>query len=111
MKKYLPVVLFCGLIFSCTKSVDRQIDCSGAPKSFTADVTPIFQSSCATDLDCHGAGSTSGPGPLLNYTQIFSSRVLIRQAVLSGEMPQDKKLSSAEKSAIICWIDNGAANN
>jgi len=111
MKKYILIILVTGIIFACRKDVDRSIDCSGTPKSFATDVTPIFQSSCATDLDCHGAGSTSGPGPLINYSQIFNSRVLIRQAVLSGEMPQDKKLSSAEKNVILCWIDNGAANN
>ena len=111
MKKYILIILVSGIVFACRKDVEQSIECSGPPKSFRTDVTPIFESSCATDLDCHGSGSTSGPGPLMNYTQIFNARTLIRQAVLSGEMPQDKTLSSAEKTAIICWIDNGSPNN
>lgn len=111
MKKYILIILFSGIIVACRKDVEKSVDCSGPQKSFATDITPIFRSSCATDSDCHGSGSTSGPGPLMNYTQDYNAKVLIRSAVLSGEMPQDKKLSSAEKGAIICWIDSGAPNN
>ena len=98
--------------YSCQKNPEIEpVDCSGPAKSFAVDVNPIIRSTCATDSDCHGAGSASGPGPLLNYTQSFNSQQAIRSALLSGTMPKDGHLSVTERNAIICWIDNGALNN
>ena len=86
------------------------VDCSGAAKSFAADVNPIIQASC-TLAGCHNAGSINGPGPLLTYQQIFNARISIRSAVASGLMPQNSALSASQKNNILCWIDNGAVNN
>lgn len=83
----------------------------GTVRTFSADVNPVIQSSCATSSGCHGAGSNSGPGPLLSYQQIFNVRSTIRSEVSSGRMPPNGGLSAAQKSAILCWIDNGAPNN
>ena len=113
MKKNL--IFFClslFLIISCSKNDDTPSnDCSSSPKSFSADVNPIIQSSCATNNGCHGTGSINGPGPLLTYTQVFNARFAIKSAVANGSMPKNGSLTSAQKSAIICWVDNGAANN
>lgn len=87
------------------------IDCGGIQKSFDADIKPILQTSCSMDSDCHGSGSTSGPGELLTYAQIFNARINIRSAVASGVMPKDATLSVHDKNVILCWIENGAANN
>lgn len=86
-------------------------DCSGAAKTFSTDVTPIIQTTCATNSGCHGAGSGNGPGVLANYQQVFNARGDIRSAVASGHMPLNGSLTAAEKNAILCWIDNGAPNN
>jgi hypothetical protein len=103
------IVIF---FYSCQKSSGMDpIDCSGPAKSFATDVNPIIQSTCATDSDCHGTGSNSGPGQLLNYSQIFNARADIRIAVLSGTMPKDGHLSATQRNVIICWIDNGSQNN
>lgn len=106
------------IVASCSKGgngnnggvMESPVDCSGAAKSFTTDVNPIIQASC-TNAGCHNSGSNNGPGPLLTYQQIFNARISIRSAVASGFMPQNSKLSDAQKNAILCWIDNGAANN
>lgn len=79
-------------------------------KAFAADVNPIIQSVCAVS-GCHAAGSTNGPGPLTNYSQVFNARATIRTVIFNASMPQGTTLSSAQKSSIICWIDNGAPNN
>lgn len=84
------------------------VDCSGAPKTFAADVKPVMQAICS---GCHGAGSGNGPGALTTYTEIFNAKTAIRTAVVSGRMPQGGTLTAAQKAAIICWIDNGAPNN
>ena len=87
------------------------IDCSGAAKSFTNDVAPIIRASCATGSNCHGSGSVNGPGELLTYSEIQTASARIRPAVLSGIMPKTGSLTTAEKTSIICWIDNGTTNN
>src|SRR4051812_49096783 len=112
-KNIFGVVTVLCLLFACSKnSMDTpaSVDCS-ASKSFATEVNPIIQTSCATDSDCHGSGSSSGPGELRTYSQIFNARATIRTAVESGVMPKDRSLSSSEKNTILCWIDNGAGDN
>jgi ribosomal protein S2 len=118
MKKHFLVVLcFVAIIVSCTKSSvsnntntnNNTVTCTGT-KSYASDVSPIIQSVC-TSSGCHDASSTNGPGPLTNYQQVFNARTTIRSAIVSGLMPKNSSLSASQKSAIICWIDNGASNN
>ena len=84
--------------------------CTSVPKSFATDVNPIIQSFCNVS-GCHNTGSTNGPGPLTNYSQVFSARISIRTAIATGAMPQNATLSAAQKNSILCWIDSGADNN
>lgn len=104
------------LIFSCSKSNDdggggnNNIDCSGTPKTFSGDANPLIQGVC-NQPSCHASGSTNGPGPLTNYTQVFNARSAIRSAVASGAMPRNTTFTAAQKAAIVCWIDSGAPNN
>ena len=86
------------------------VDCDGTVVTFT-EVNSIIQSSCAKNSTCHGTGSTHGPGSLLTYAQIYNARNEISRAVANGSMPQDRTLSSNQKNAILCWIENGASNN
>jgi hypothetical protein len=107
----VQLALIC-ILFACKKKgVDFVPDCSGAPKSFTTDVSPIIQASCAVNSGCHGAGSRNGVGELLTFTKIFNVRSDIRSEVASGEMPLNGSLTNTEKNAILCWIDGGAPNN
>jgi len=104
------------LLFSCSKSKSdtnddgNTINCNGAAKTFAGDVNPIIQSFC-NQPGCHASGSSNGPGPLTNYNQVFNARSAVRSAIASGFMPRNATLTSAQKAAIICWIDNGAQNN
>ena len=121
MKRIFAFVSACLFLFSCSKpggtnnggsgSGGSSTNCSGPAKSFATDVIPVIQGSCATSQGCHAAGSITGPGPLLTYSQIFSARSLIRSEVSSGHMPPNGSLSVTQKSAIICWIEAGAPNN
>lgn len=123
MKKLIPILLFVIIIYSCSKSGSGYSnnndgstgggttpDCSGVAKTFAADASPIFQTYCNAG-GCHASGSVNGPGPLTNYTQIYSARVNIRAAIASGLMPQNTTLSISQKNTILCWIDSGAPNN
>jgi len=111
LKFSFPVVTLLIFIYACTKKPEVTVDCSGPAKSFVTEVSPVFQTSCAINSGCHATGSGNGPGPLLNYSQIFNARADIRPAVASGHMPLNATLSVTEKNAILCWIDNGAPNN
>jgi hypothetical protein len=114
MKKAITIAtVFICMIIACSKSNDitTAADCSGTAKSFVTDVNPIIQSFCAANSGCHASGSTNGPGALTSYQQIFNNRSAIRIVVANGSMPQNSTLSSSQKSAIICWIDNGASGN
>lgn len=117
MKKVLllPLVL-CLMLNACKKKSDTSStsetvpDCSGGTPSYTSAVSSLIVSSCGTS-GCHASGSGNGPGALVNYTQIKNASAQIRSSVLSGSMPQGSKLSNAQKSTIICWIDAGTPNN
>ena len=103
------VVIF---LYSCDKNHESTpVDCSGPAKSFATDVSPVIQASCATNAACHGAGSINGPGALLVYSQVFNARSDIHSAVSSGHMPPNGALAPSDKNSILCWINNGAANN
>src|SRR4030095_15161757 len=90
---------------------NRSVNCSGPAKSFSVDVSPIIQSTCATGSSCHGTGSINGPGALTTYSAIANAHADIRSAILSGLMPKTGSLTNGQKNTIICWIDNGALNN
>jgi hypothetical protein len=108
----LPGLLIVFILFACTKNtgVDYTPDCS-SPKSYSADVSPIIQSYCATNSGCHATGSHEGPGALTGFEQVYNNRASIRSAVANGSMPENTRLSAEQKNAILCWIDNGANNN
>jgi len=114
MKKALIIITILCIVIACSKTATNSpgnVDCSGAAKSFATNVNPIIQSSCAANSGCHGSGSNNGPGELLSYSQIFSARSAIRTAIISGRMPQNGSLTTAQKNSISCWIDNGAPND
>ena len=111
LKFSLSAVVLLIILNACKKDPDVTVDCSGPARSFVTDVSPVFQTSCAINSGCHATGSGNGPGPLLNYSQIFSARADIRSAVASRHMPLNATLAATQINAILCWIDNGAPNN
>lgn len=119
MKKSILVLLISFFVTaSCSKSSDGgsgggggSTNCSGVPSSFSANVNPIIQSTCAINSGCHGSGSPNGPGELLTYTQIFNARITIKSSVANGTMPKNGTLTTAQKNSIICWVDAGGPNN
>ena len=113
MKKSLAVIsiLIFVVVFACSKKNNLTSSCSNAATSFSTDVSPVIQASCATNAGCHGSGSNNGPGALTTYSEIFNARSQIRAAVASGTMPQTGSLTADQKNSIICWIDAGAQNN
>ncbi|MDP1762875.1 MAG: hypothetical protein Q8L07_03240 [Sediminibacterium sp.] len=85
--------------------------CSTINAKFSADISVIVQTNCATNSSCHAAGSVNGPGPLLNFTQINANASAIKTQVESKLMPKGATLSQADIDKIKCWVNSGALNN
>jgi hypothetical protein len=99
-------------VMSCSSDDDNAtVTCGTQTISFATKVSPIIQANCATSSGCHSSGSSNGPGPLLTYAQISGAKTSIKSAVSNGSMPRGGSLSSDDKNSILCWIENGAANN
>jgi hypothetical protein len=89
-----------------------------APKdvTFTKDVAPIFFKNCA---ECHRAGEVA-PFSVMGYKDARPWAKSIREKVASREMPpwhadpnhgewlNDRRLTQAEISTIVAWVDGGA---
>ncbi len=122
MKKLITMSLLVAFVaFACSKSESNTntpapgsggtaLNCTTIDSRFTAVVFPIIQNSCGA-VGCHNTGSTSGPGPLTNYTQIKAAAAQIKSAVESGTMPKNGALTTAQKNAISCWVSSGGLNN
>jgi len=120
MKKYFIIIMILSSAITwvaCSKSNDGGLGGSGGgsnncttAKSFSSDVNPIIQSTCAVS-GCHEAGSINGVGPLTTHQQIFAARAQIKTAVNNGTMPKNGSLTPTQKNNILCWIDAGAPNN
>lgn len=86
-------------------------DCTGVQSTFSADVLPLIQSSCAQGTACHGSGSGNGPGALTTYSQIRSAVAQIISSVEAGRMPLGAPLTAEKVKVISCWAGNGTLNN
>jgi len=106
MKKIMKF-LFVGvvLVYSCNKSSTSPSgsaytpSCTGVSPSFKKDVMPIFNSVCS---GCHNQ--------FTGYSSISSDQS-IRSMIVSGSMPKSGSLTTTQRNAIVCWIDNGTPNN
>ena len=112
MKALLCFLLIASVVaLACSKQNDGgsfTTDCT-TTKSFATDVSPLIKTYCATNSGCHASGSREGV--YTTYQQVYNDRSAIRRSVASYTMPQGMSMSTEQRNAIICWIDNGAANN
>jgi len=103
MKKIILCLIASSTVFvACQKSTSNPSYtpvCTTTGKSFNTDVLPILKTSCA---DCHSFNS---------FASVTGQIARIRSKIVDGSMPQGGTLTTAQKNAIVCWIDNGAANN
>ncbi len=114
MKKYLflTTIAIITIVVSCKKSSSSStVDCANVTAKFSTDALPVITSKCATNSGCHASGATNSGGVLTNYSQVSARKSNVRSSILDGSMPRGSSLSTAEKQAIVCWIDNGALNN
>lgn len=111
MRKFLSAAgVIAVMVLGCSKDKSSTITCTGESISYASKVAAVMNSNCATS-GCHDAGSRSGPGALVTYSQIFNARSSIKSSIENGSMPRKKSMSEADKQTVVCWINNGAPNN
>jgi hypothetical protein len=107
-------LLFSMAFFSCkeeNKDSEKPTDTDCSKVSYSADVKPIINKSCALS-GCHGSGSNNGDLTLFSGVKAkaedgtLNNRVLVKK-----DMPPSGSLSSEELAKIDCWIKNGAPEN
>jgi hypothetical protein len=116
MKKILLLFILTILLQSCYNDSEEAIygvvDCDVTNVTYSTDVAPIINSSCAT-TGCHVSGG-SGPGNFNDFNELsakiadgsFQNRVLVQMT-----MPPSVPLQDCELDLIQAWIDNGALND
>jgi len=107
----LVLVLAAGAMF-----VSAASNRPSAPATYTKDVAPILQRSCAV---CHRPGEVA-PMPLLTYKQVRPWARSIREMVTERRMPpwfadphygefsNDCRLTQKEIDVISAWVEGGA---
>jgi mono/diheme cytochrome c family protein len=92
------------------------------PVSFSRQVLPIFQASCA---ECHGGETKEVELALTTYAEVMTGseygpvveagnpgESILLDMVAAGEMPQDAPPLDEDEIALIrAWIQQGAQNN
>ena len=107
-------IYFLLLLASCTKDEETKADCSGVTPTYTVDIAPIMNLSCAIS-GCHTAIFPADGLDLSNYAKVKSASIngKVLQSIkhLSGveAMPQGAAKLSADKiTKDECWIQAGA---
>jgi len=110
LSKIIFSLIFSILIIACSKNAannaNTTVTCN-PNTSFSTTILPLFNTSCNT-YGCHDGNNAAA---LNNFLVIHDNATQIRASVSTGRMPKDKPLSATDKTAILCWIDNGSKDN
>jgi hypothetical protein len=105
MKRIILILIICS---SCKKNNTTAPFITCDPTiSYSNKVKLIFATNC-TASGCHDGVNLPS---LADYITAKDASVQIRDAVARGIMPKYSVLSSADKAALLCWIDSGTKNN
>ena len=93
----------------CSLSLSTTVVRGNTGISYSSEVKEIFTAKCATS-SCH-AGNQNPNLSILSTLQ--SSAANVKSRIVSGSMPPfpNTALTPEEKAKIICWIEDGSANN
>lgn len=113
--KILSFIFVAGLVLvACEKEPVDIFDCSGLNPTYTADIKPILDTSCAKS-GCHNAATAKKGINLSNYASASDvsqeDRFLgaIQHKKGYAKMPDDAgKLPDAQVRLLTCWVQNGS---
>lgn len=114
--KFLLILLSITVAFqSCKDDNLVTYDCTGLAPTYTTDIKPIFDASCAIS-GCHNASSAANGINLSTYSGSLSANstsILGSIEHKSGyrAMPESAaQLSTTSRQKIYCWVQNGRPN-
>ncbi len=114
MKTLRPIftIILLAMICSCKHTV--QYDCSGYTPTYTQNVKPILDVTCARS-GCHGAGEAEAGIDLSTYSGSAAASKnknfmgAIQHKPFYKKMPQDADmLTDTQIHLLFCWIENGS---
>lgn len=110
----LIIIMVSFYLVSCKKEAVDMFDCSGLSPTYTADIKPILDASCAKS-GCHDA-TTAQNG--VNLSTYASASAVSQQDRFLGviqhragfpQMPDDgPKLPASEVELLTCWVQSGS---
>ncbi|WP_027418727.1 hypothetical protein [Crocinitomix catalasitica] len=116
IKKTIVFGAIIAVISSCYKDNEEDLykdsECDVTDVSFSEDIMPIINASCAT-VGCHIAGG-SGNGEFINYAQVFTkveNGSLMNRVVTLRDMPPSGSLTDCQIEHFEQWINDGALDN
>lgn len=72
--------------------------------SFKTDVKPLIDDNCAS---CHGPNTPN----LTTLSNVMANAAIVKEQVVTRQMPIGKTLTAEEINTIVGWIDAGALDN
>jgi hypothetical protein len=115
MKKYLFFGTFALTLFlvQCKKDAVDTVVCTGTTPTYTVDIKPIMDASCATS-GCHSAAKKESGYDLSSYAGTSAGA---GNAAFLGSMQHKSgydampkgaaKLTTAQLDKLACWVQNG----
>ena len=110
----LSVIIVSFYLSSCKKEAVDIFDCAGLTPTYTADIKPILDVSCAKS-GCHNAATAKKGVNLSNYA---SASAVSQEARFLGaiqhkqgyaKMPDDgPKLADSKIELLTCWVQAGS---
>jgi len=109
---FLFAITFLAIISSCKHVV--QYDCTGVTPTYTQNIKPILDATCARS-GCHSDSHSAGGINLSNYAGASAASAkksfmgTIQQLPGYQKMPKDAdRLPDAQIHALYCWVENGS---
>lgn len=113
-KVIFPICLCTIFLISCGKDDIDMFDCTGFEPTYTAEIKPILDGSCALS-GCHDATSAEDGIILSTYASASAEskndRFLgcIQHKRGYTSMPEEAAKLSAEKNELLpCWVQSGS---
>jgi len=102
------IIIVSTHLFCTNKSIDGTLSSTCNPAiSFSKSIKPILDANCNM-VGCHDDQVITS---LKDYQTVHDGAAQIKSSIMTGKMPKNRTMSTADKNAIYCWVDNGAKNN
>ena len=120
MSEKIRILGVCGLSFlfitACYFNNEEELygppEVDTAQVSFSRDIFPIIQMSCAV-ANCHVEGGF-GNGVYEDYEDVYrkvENGSLMERVIVQRSMPPNDELSDEELALIEAWLEDGAPDN